>query len=132
MSTVTIEAFLPAVEYVAPEYTEHDELCQLLSDMHKDTYGFRPRGYDWSKMTVEDLRAELKALEAPLAAAIEREQEEERFAIQKFEALVTKTMGHGAKTREKAIEWIVNGEYDLDYVCFNYGLPYGYLNKKVA
>ena len=43
------------------ELTEREQLLTYISDVHKDAYGFRPRG-SYSDYSVVELRAELDSL----------------------------------------------------------------------
>ena len=55
------------------DYTEQEQLLTYISDVHKDAYGFRPRGQydDWS---VEDLKVELDRLVDYANEVYEQEQ----------------------------------------------------------
>lgn len=118
--------------------SKYDET--IISDLHKDVYGFRPR-QDWwaiwntvgedAKQAIWDYLCE--AVDAEIAAQKVRDEE----ALQDFEARVEQTIQLGAPDRDTAILWIVEGleltESDLwygaEYVCHrlhlsldNYGL----------
>ena len=43
------------------ELSEKEQLLTYISDVHKDAYGFRPRG-DWTDWTVPELKKELDRL----------------------------------------------------------------------
>ena len=43
------------------ELSEKEQLLTYISDVHKDAYGFRPRG-DWTDWTVPQLKEELDRL----------------------------------------------------------------------
>lgn len=107
----------------------------IVSDLHKDAYGFRPRGMFWSEWNnaSDDEKQEIwddlcKALER----AIQEEKEQEEFAVIQFNDRVAKVIASGASDRETAIRWIIQSmdfdEYDLMYggdkVCYELGLPY--------
>lgn len=101
-------------------------------DMHKDAYGFRPRGIDTSTWSLADFEAEFEQL----GKVIEREEtarkESEAKAIVRFEEQVTSFIGSGARDRETAIRWFHEAEStngDEDYLCFCLGLPYGYFKQ---
>lgn len=105
------------------------------SDLHKDAYGFRPRGAAyarWEAMTPAEKQAEWDYL----CNVLERNQLEERRqeleAAIAFERRVEETIKTGAGDRETAIRWIkdaenVLGDYDEnDALCWAVGLPFGY------
>lgn len=54
--------------------SKQDELISMISDTYKDIYGFRPRGHNYDKMSVEELEAIAKDLFDQYA-----EQEEYEF-----------------------------------------------------
>ena len=106
--------------------------CQYW-DMHKDAYGFRPRGIDTSSWTEADFEAEFKVL----GEAIDREEiarkASEAEAVTKFEQHVTNTICMGAGTREVALRWIMDASGangDWEYLCYDLGLPYHYFKVK--
>lgn len=108
----------------------------IVSDLHKDAFGFRPGERFWSAwecMSDDEKQAEWDYLLQALDRAIQEEQEREERAIAEFEALVAKTVSHGAGDRETAIRWIMKEscarDGDWDYLCWEHGLPYGYFTR---
>jgi hypothetical protein len=106
--------------------------CQYW-DMHKDAYGFRPRGVDTSTWTEADFEAEFKVL----GEAIDREEiarkASEAEAVAKFEQHVTNTICMGAGDRATALRWIMEASSangDWEYLCYDLGLPYHYFKVK--
>ena len=106
--------------------------CQYW-DMHKDAYGFRPRGIDTSTWTEADFEAEFKVL----GEAIDREEiarkASEAEAVTKFEQHVTNTICMGAGDRATALRWIMDASGangDWEYLCYDLGLPYHYFKVK--
>ena len=59
------------------------------------------------------------------------QKESENNAIIEFEKFVSNTMSNNSIDRVTALRWIIDGEYDIGYVEFQYGLPYGYIEKEV-
>jgi hypothetical protein len=52
-----------------------DNLISLISDLHKDLCGFRPRGlYNWEGMDIDDLGEEADYLEFQLRQAMEADR----------------------------------------------------------
>ena len=97
-------------------------------EMHKDAYGFRPRGIDTSSWTLEQFDAEF----AVMGQAIEREEvarkEREAQAVVEFENRVTNLM-HPGTNRERVIAWLMEAESangDYEYFAYTQGLPYKY------
>jgi predicted Fe-S protein YdhL (DUF1289 family) len=108
---------------------------RIVSDLHKEVYGCRPReGFwrHWNESTSDEKQAIwdglCKSHEEEMAAQRERDER----AINEFEARVDSLVQLGADDRLTAIRWIVDGleltENDLcygaDYVCYCLGLPY--------
>lgn len=123
----TYEDFNAAQE--APVYTFDED---TISDLYKDARGFRPGEYFWEtwndasddqkQVIWDDLVDELRRGNEMLA-------EMQAIALAKFEAQVAKTMELGARDRETAIRWIVEGldlgNYaDADYACWALNLNY--------
>ncbi|MEI6567945.1 MAG: hypothetical protein WCR20_14805 [Verrucomicrobiota bacterium] len=109
----------------------------IVSDLHKDAFGFRPSQCwweQWKSNTPAEKQAEWDSLIKAMEASCDEEKEREDRAVVAFEALVTKTINSGAKTREAALRWIMESsrcDGDWEYLCFTHGLPYSYF-KKVA
>lgn len=104
----------------------------IYSDMYKDAYGIRPRGIDTSSWTLEHFEHEFKHLEV----AINREEADrklnEAIAVKNFEQHVTNTICMGARDRETALRWIMDGSEaggDWEYFCYLNGLPYQYFRQ---
>ena len=108
----------------------------IVSDLHKDAYGMRPSEswwYGWVHATDEDKQFQWNCLLEAVEASIKREEEDQAWAIQKFEKLVTSTIESGAKTREDALRWIMDASTcygDWEFLCYNHGLPYGFFKKE--
>ena len=109
----------------------------IVSDLHKDAFGFRPgeRFWNaWNCMCDDEKQAEWDYLIESCHRAILAEQEQEKLAIERFEATVTRTIESGAGNRETAIRWIMDASSaartnDWDFLCWEHGLPYGYFNR---
>ena len=108
---------------------------QIVSDLHKDAYGFRPREYfwaEWNNSTDAEKQVIWDRLCAALDAEIERERQEQEAAMAHFEAHVRHNMELGAPDRNTAIRWIIQSldldDMDMQYggsrVCYDLSLPY--------
>jgi hypothetical protein len=110
----------------------------IISDLHKDAYGFRPcQGFwaSWDSMDDDEKQAEWDSLIEACNRAIQEEEEQQARAITRFEALVQKTIETGAGNRETALAWIIDAcpsarGNDWDFLCWEHGLPYGYFRTK--
>ena len=113
-------------------YTFDDD---CYSDLHKDVYGFRPRGnayVAWTHMTDDEKQAEWDRLCGRLDEVMKEQQEEEALAIVEFEKMVKKVMATGAGDRLTALRWIMDASDcngDWEYLCYHCHLPYGYFTQ---
>ena len=106
-----------------------------ISDLHKDAYGFRPTESFWTfwnEATDVQKQATWDSLVDTMEASVAREREEQARSVEIFEALVAKTISHGAQDRETALRWIMDEsgcDGDWDYLAWANGLPYQYFRK---
>jgi hypothetical protein len=106
-----------------------DDLMSYISDAHKDAYGFRPTYWNLSSKSIEELGAIADRMSDAVCDAIQRQRLEEEEALQSFEVLLASNISIGARDRETAIRWIVEG-LDMggyataEYACYNLGLSY--------
>jgi len=99
------------------------------SDLYKEVYGMRPRGF--APVSKADFDSLLEAHDANMIA--EGKQQEADIAA--FEKIVADTMAVGNIDRKTAIRWLrdADGDFgDESYFCFSYNLPYNYFNDKMA
>lgn len=107
-----------------------------ISDLHKEAFGYRPRGYDFASMTLEDLVALYDEWAEAARAEAEREQEQEKARCEEFENQIEQLREMGAPDRETALRWYFDGcGYDAHelndpgYVCYLQGLPSSYADE---
>jgi hypothetical protein len=108
--------------------------CQYW-DMHKDAYGFRPRGIDTSSWTEADFEREFFQLSVTIAEEDRVRKEAEEKASHDFEMRILSLQQTGAKSRAMALRWIHEAEGsngEEEYLCFLVGLPYGYFRKETV
>jgi hypothetical protein len=102
--------------------------CQYW-DMHKDAYGFRPRGIDTSSWTESDFEAEFVQLARVIETSYQAQLVREEMAAHDFEMRMLGLLQSGAKDREMAMRWIHEAEGSMgddEYLCYLLGLPYRY------
>lgn len=107
----------------------------IVSDLHKDAFGFRPREYFWEEWN-NSSDASKQIIWDDLLDSLERANEwaraEEAAAVKQFEDRIELLMNMGASSRETAIRWIIESMelseidkcYGGSYICFELGLPY--------
>ena len=114
-------------------YTFADE---LISDLHKDAFGFRPRGDYfawWDSLSNDEKQAEWNSLHETFVAREEAEHRLEAAAINRLEERIVVLREHGARSREMAIRWLDEAYEtggDVSFLEYNLGVPYGYLTKE--
>ncbi len=106
--------------------------ASIISDLHKDATGFRPRADFWQVWEESNCVQKQKIwdeLVAELDEAVAREKQEQAEAIQKFEEMIQTNISLGANSRQAAIRWIIqslgeNVGNDAGYACYILGIPY--------
>lgn len=106
----------------------------IVGDLHKDAYGFRPSRtfwQEWDRSSDAERQQIWDDLLVSLDAEIERERQATERAVGKFEELIARTIRLGAKDRDTAIRWIFEAGnfYDYEEMEFRHSLPFGTLQK---
>ena len=109
----------------------------IVSDLHKDAYGFRPGEYFWSSWTGSS-DAEKQVIWDNLIINLDREMEREReaqaAAIVRFEERILDTMSVVVSAnRGDVVRYFADMEGcddDLEHLEYLMGLPYGYITKE--
>ena len=106
----------------------------IISDLHKDAYGFRPDSSFWATFAVFNpiqKQALWDSMIADLNRSIEDEEEGYKMAAEEFEARIDSLM-HDSPTRQDVVNWFLraeNHQNEIDSFEFINGLPFGYLKK---
>ena len=115
------------------EYTFDED---IVSDLHKEAYGFRPRGSGfWAEWDSADDDGKQRIWDDLLDAAnraAETEREIQQEAIAEFESTVRGIMATVAgATRKDAVRYL-HDQYDTqgseEWLEYELGVPYGYLS----
>ena len=107
----------------------------IVSDLHKDARGYRPREYfwaEWNNSNDFDRQAIWDGLLCELAAETARQKDAYARAEIEFHQRIQGAMLLGAEDEHTAIRWILEAEqfaendmaYGSDYVAWHFGLPY--------
>lgn len=113
--------------------TEREEMLSLISDLHKDAYGFRPSQGTWVRykaMTTKELSAEWDSLLKTSQESMEEEKRVKQLNAKKFEERIADLISMGAQDRATAIRWIADAEEvdgDMGFLEYKCGLEYNYL-----
>lgn len=105
----------------------------LISDLHKDAYGFRPDQSFWSIFAAfnpDQKQALWDSMLADLERSIEEDRELQEEAIIKFESRIENLM-HESTNVKRVVAWLMQAEEcnDAEMFEFDNGLPFGYLKK---
>lgn len=111
----------------------------IVSDLHKDARGFRPReGFwaEWNSSNDFDRQAIWDGLCRELSAEMDRERQAEARAALALTERLDQMYELGANSEVQALQWIMEAEefddYDLrygaDYFCYHFGLNYSAKN----
>ena len=113
--------------------------ADVLSDLHKDAYGFRPSESffrEWDLLDSDGKQDLWDILVETVADSIQREREYQRMAIAEFEGWVKMTMKIVQdSTREDCIRMMHDAHQthgDVEYLEHCLGVPYGYLSGRKA
>ena len=101
----------------------------IFSDLHKDAYGFRPRGHEYFEAAPERKQEIwVQTIEA-LEASQEEESRREQEAVAEFEAQITRVIKAGAGDRITALRWMIQPagetfrlEQDVEHWVWNQGI----------
>ena len=109
--------------------TRKEELVSIYWDFYKEVNNVRPRWVNFDACTEADLEVMLRDLDEQAKVVFAQRAEDEKNAVAAFENLISMTIASGAKTREDALRWIMEGSTcggDWEFLCYEHGLPYGY------
>ena len=82
----------------------------IFSDLHKDAYGFRPRGHEYYEAdSARKQEIWVKVCE-DLEVAQDEEARREQEAVAEFKAQITKVIEAGAGNRITALRWMTSTE----------------------
>jgi hypothetical protein len=108
---------------------------QIVSDLHKDARGYRPREIwwiYWNNYSSAEKQREWDGLLRELSETMESERHAENMAMVALHQRIQGTMLLGAKDEVQALKWIMEaeefGDHDLhygpDYFCYHFGISY--------
>lgn len=108
---------------------------RLVSDLHKDARGYRPRELfweEWNNSSDFDRQAIWDGLLEESRAEMERERAADAAALVAFQKRIADTIALGARDEVTALKWIFEAEqfddfdlrYGPEYVAYHFGLSY--------
>ena len=107
----------------------------IVSDLHKDARGYRPRDCwwsDWNNSSDDERQVILDELCVEVEQEIERERSMHESAELVFQQKIQNLMLTGAENEITAIRWLLEAEqfdeydysYGADYCAYHFGLSY--------
>ena len=112
------------------QLTEREQLLTYISDVHKDAYGFRPRG-SYDNYSVVELKAELDRLCEIAEEEYKRQQELEAEAYKALHKHLADLVSIGARDFKQALAWDIQAEdcehegfVDFGFYCYKKGIAY--------
>ena len=116
--------------------TELEITAAVWSDMHKDTYGTRPR-YAHGFITIADFEADMDRMAPVLAENTRHEQAMAVRAAEAFKALIKTVIAAGAQNEFEAIRWITDSEsfdhsQDVESYIWNLGFLFTDFGKQMV
>ena len=112
------------------DLSEKEQLLTYISDVHKDAYGFRPRGTynDWS---VPELKEELDRLCEAASEEADRIHNLEKRSWLALKSHYANLVDMGAKDFRQALDWdmqaedcVQDGYRDYGFYCYHKNIAY--------
>jgi hypothetical protein len=104
----------------------------VVSDLHKEAYGFRPgQGWwaQWRAWNDDQRQAEWDRLCQLSEASAEQERAAQERARQRWSAHILQLMGNNGIDRGSALRWdmeAMGAQGDAGYYCYLWGISYGH------
>jgi len=110
--------------------TEHTFDDSIVSDLHKDAYGFRPTNAwmtAWRGLDDDSKQAEWERLCDMVESETTAERERAEMAKVKWEKHIADMMSVNGVSKQTALRWdmqAMDAEDDVGYYCFKWGIEY--------
>jgi hypothetical protein len=117
---------------------ERNSMLQVYSDFHKDAYGFRPRGIDYSAMSDEQLVADFDRFGEICQENAIAEAKQLEADLKAFDLSIERIIQLGANDYKTALKWLFDGEgldwrnpQDLEHFVWRKGIFWSDKGKAV-
>ena len=118
---------------------DFDDCLMWISDLYKDVYGQRPRGYDFQSWSFQELQDFVNDLIEMNEIQNEADQAHEHYCVKEFRRKFETIMEEQGQGYHKALEWMFDGfiaEKGLDYYSiemfgYYHGISYTELGRKI-
>lgn len=126
MITTDLDHWAEYGVHTAEDY-ERYELETYIYEGHKDAFGVKGRHYDFSSMSMDELRAEADYISDAVARQMDAERKQEEEDLASFKALVQRTIEMGAGDEETALRWLTQDEtfyhsQDVEHFVWSHGI----------
>ncbi len=113
---------------------------ELFSDLHKDVYGYRPRGAameEWNSRTPRQKNELFNALCDELEEVTRDEKRQADRNLFEFTGLIMDMIELGAKDRETALRWMTqdhefHSEQDVSHWVWSHGILFTEYGKQLV
>ena len=109
------------------DLSEKEQLLTYISDVHKDAYGFRPRGL-YNDLSVPELKLALDKLYEAASEEADRIHLMEKRAWLALKSHYANLVSMGAKDFRQALAWDMEAEdvesWDFGFYCYHKNIPY--------
>lgn len=99
---------------------------EIISDLHKDAYGFRPKEsfwHNWSAMSDDEKQATWDRVSRDLDNELQNEVKRNEASLLSFVGELNDIIGLGAKSNKQAVKIFLQSR-DLDESDYQYGADY--------
>ena len=93
---------------------EKDECLMWISDLYKDVYGIRPRGYNFHEWSFNELSEFVNDLSQQAEDDRKHEENMAKEAEIEFNKRIQEIINLGAGNRETALRWMLQGDMGED------------------
>jgi hypothetical protein len=112
----------------------------IVSDLHKDTYGYRPTSYWWSlwnEMTSEEKQSEWDSLIENFNRAMDEDRRNKEYTLNQLKSRIEHIIALGAGDTMTALKWIMQAEgfdetdylYGPSYFAYHFDVDYSVVNE---
>ena len=89
---------------------EKNECLMWISDLYKDVYGTRPRGYNFESFSFQELTDFVNDLNEMGEEQEKQEKEWAEKCVVEFKKELQKVIDAGAEDRKTALKWMLQGD----------------------
>lgn len=103
---------------------EKNDCLMWISDLYKDVHGFRPRTYNFSEWSFEELTDFVNSLSEQAEEQDRQEKEWAEICLVEFKKSLQNVIDSGAGDRKTALRWMLQGDMGDDTELDLYAIDY--------